>query len=115
MYRYLFRFFVMTITILSANLLTGAISDYLASYRNQYKPLVFTMVGMGIIVAVFYPLFVKLEGWVKTLSVKVIKSGKTFGGRYLGLILTFLVCVTVLTYFYMRMWYDIDLIRYIIP
>jgi hypothetical protein len=104
----------MTITILTANLLTGAISDYLATYRNQYKPLVFTLMGMGIIVAIFYPLFVKLEGWVKGLSVKVVKSGKALGGRYLGLIIIFLVCMTVLSYFYMKMWYGIDLIRYII-
>lgn len=109
MYRYLFRFFVMTITILTANLMTNAISDYMVSYKNQYKPLTFTLLGMGVIVVIFYPLFVKLEGWVKDISVKAIKSGKSLGGKYLGLILSFLVCMLVLTYFYAKMWYHINI------
>lgn len=109
MYRYLFRFFVMTLTILTANLLTNAISDYMVSYKNQYKPLTFTLMGMGIIVIIFYPLFVKLEGWVKDISVKAIKSGKSLGGKYIGLIVTFLICLLVLTYFYAKMWYHINI------
>ena len=109
MYRYLFRFFVMTITILTANLLTTALSDYMVSYKNQYKPVVFTLLGMGIIVLIFYPLFVKLEAWVKEISVKAIKSGKSLGGRYLGLIFTFLICMLALMYFYGKMWYHINI------
>lgn len=111
MYRYLFRFFVMTLTILTANLLTNAISDYMVSYRDQYKPLTFTLIGMGIIVIIFYPLFVKLETWVKDISVKAIKSGKSLGGKYIGLILTFLICLGILTYFYARMWYHINILE----
>lgn len=114
MYRYLFRFFVMTLTILTANLLTTAISDYMVTYKNQYKPLTFTLLGMGVIVVIFYPLFVKLEGWVKEISVKAIKSGKSLGGKYLGLILSFLVCMLVLMYFYGKMWYHINIFETLI-
>jgi len=114
MYKYLFRFFVMIVSILTANLLTTFLSDYLVSYKNNYKPLIFTLAGMGVIVLVFYPLFVKLEDWVKSLSLKVIRSGKSIGGKYPGLILTFIICMTLLTYFYMKMWYGIDLIRMIV-
>jgi len=77
MYRYFFRFVVTIVTILTANLLTNAISDYMISYKNHVKPLTFTLIAMGIIVVVFYPLFTKMEGWVKSLSVRVIKSGKS--------------------------------------
>ena len=74
MYRYFFRFVVMALTILTANLLTNAISNYMVSYKNQYRPLVFTFIGMSIIVMVFYPLFIKLESWVKDFSIKAVKS-----------------------------------------
>ena len=90
MYRYFFRFVVMTLTILSVNLLTGAISNYMVSYKNHYKPVAFTFLGMAITVVIFYPLFIKLESWVKTISMKAVKSGKSVAGKYLGLLFTFL-------------------------
>jgi dolichol kinase len=111
MYRYFFRFVVMTLTILTANLITNAISNYMVSYKNCYKPLVFTFIGMLIIVVIFYPLFIKLEIWVKDISVRVIKSGKSLAGKYLGLLFTFLTGLLVLSYFYAKMWYHIDFLQ----
>jgi hypothetical protein len=111
MYRYFFRFAVTAITILTANLITNAISDYMITYKNHIKPFTFTLIAMGIIIVVFYPLFVKLEDWVKSISVKVVKSGNSYAGKYLGLPLTFLVCLMILFYFYARMWYHIDFFK----
>ncbi len=108
MYRYFFRFVVMTLTILTANLLTNALSTYMASYKNHYKPFVFTFIGMAVIVVIFYPLFTKLESWVKGISVKAIKTGNSVAGKYLGLFLTFIIGLVVLFYFYARIWYNLD-------
>lgn len=110
MYRFFFRFVVTALTILTANILTNAVSDYMVSYKNHYKPVTFTLIGMAIIIVVFYPLFMKLEDWVKNISVKVVKSGNSYAGKYFGLPLTFLVCLLVLIYFYAKMWYHIDLV-----
>jgi hypothetical protein len=114
MYRFLFRFTVTTLTILTATLLTSAISDYMVSYRYSTKPLIFTFIGMAIIVVVFYPLFMKLEGWVEVISVRVVKSGRTLAGKYLGLILTLLCGILILFYFYARMWYHVDFFKILI-
>jgi len=114
MYRFFFRFFVTTLTLLTANLLTSAISDYMISYKSSYKPLTFTLIGMGIIVLVFYPLFIKLEDLVTKISVKAMKKGNSIAGRSLGLFLTFFVGMSVLLYFYARMWYHIDIFRILI-
>jgi phosphotransferase system glucose/maltose/N-acetylglucosamine-specific IIC component len=64
---------------------------------------------MGIITAVFYPLFAKIHGWINTLSKKIIKSGKSVAGKFLGMLLAFLVCFGILFYLYLRMWYGISL------
>jgi hypothetical protein len=111
MYRYLFRFIVMTLTILTANLVSNAISNYLVSYRNHFQPLLFTLTGMAITVAVFYPLFIKLESWIKNLSIRVIRTGNSVSGKYIGLFISFLFGIIVLFYFYARMWYHIDFVR----
>jgi len=66
---------------------------------------------MTIIVAVFYPLFMKMESWIKDISVKVIKSGNSFAGKYLGLSLTSLGGLLVSVYFYAKLWYHIDFVQ----
>jgi hypothetical protein len=111
MYNYLSRFIITAITILTANLLTNAISNYLINYKNHYKPFVFTLIGMGVIIVIFYPLFIKLEDWVKNISVRVVKSFNSLAGKYLGLILSFLACMLILFYFYAKMWYHIDFVK----
>jgi hypothetical protein len=109
MYRFSFRFVVMSITILTANLLTTALSSYLVTFKNHVRPLTFTLIGMAVIVVIFYPLFAKLEEWVKGISMKIIKKGKSLAGKYLGLALAFIACIIVLSYYYAKMWYHIDL------
>jgi hypothetical protein len=111
MYRKLFKFIVTILTILTANLLTTYISNYLTGYKYHLRPIVFTLVAMGIITLVFYPLFSKLEYWINSLSVKIVKSGSSFGGKYLGLMIVFLFCICILTYFYANLWYKIDLLK----
>ena len=111
MYRYFFRFVVMTLTILTVNLITNAITNYMVSYKDHYKPVAFTFIGMAITVVILYPFFLKLEDWVKVISVKAIRSGKSAGGKFFGLLLTFLAGLLILFYFYARMWYHIDLLK----
>jgi hypothetical protein len=111
MYRYFFRFVVTTLTILTANLLTTALSDYMITYKNHVKPITFALIAMAIIVVVFYPLFMKMEEWLKGISVRFIKSGNSVAGKYFGLTITFLGGLSVLLYFYTKMWYHLDLLK----
>jgi hypothetical protein len=114
MYKLFFRFTVTTLTILTANLLTTYLSDYLVSYRYAAKPLIFTFAGMLIIVVVFYPLFMRLETWVEKISVRIVRSGRSLAGKYLGLLLTLSAGILLLFYFYARMWFHIDFVRILI-
>jgi hypothetical protein len=110
MYKYLFRFIVTTLTILTANLITNAISNYMVTYRYSTRPIAFTFIGMMIIVVVFYPLFIRLEDWISGISVRFVKSGRSLAGKYFGLAAAFSGGMVILFYFYARMWYHIDFI-----
>ena len=114
MYRNLLRFVVMSVTILTANLLTTAAGNYFVTYRNHVKPLTFTLIGMAVTVIILYPLYAKLEEWVKNFSMKIIRKGKSLAGKYAGLALMFIACLLVLTWFYARMWYHIDLLKILV-
>jgi len=108
MYRYLFRFVVMTLTILTVNLISIAITGYMVSYKNHYKPIIFTFLGMAVIVVILYPFFIKLECWVKEISLRIVRSGRSVAGKYFGLLITFAVALLILCYFYGKLWYHIN-------
>ena len=111
MYGRMFKFFVTTLTLLAANLLTTYISDILVSHKYDIKPLRFTLISMGVIILVFYPLFMKLEDLLNLISKKFIKAGHSIAGKYVGLVIMFLVGLVILMYFYAKMWYNIDILK----
>ena len=111
MYRHLFKLVITTITILSVNLLTSYISNYMVNYKSHYKPLTYTLIEMGIVIVIFYPLFIKMEDWVNALSIKLVIKGRSIAGKYVGLLLAFAVSFSVLFYLYAKLWYTLDIIK----
>jgi len=111
MYSKLFKLVITTITILTVNLLTSYLTNYMISYKSHYKPLTYTMIEMGIMILIFYPLFIKMEDWLNILSAKIVRKGRSLAGKYLGLLLTFVVCLSVLFYLYAKLWYKLDVIK----
>jgi hypothetical protein len=114
MYRKIFNFAVAILTILSANLITTFITDKLISYKWEVRPLKFTLISMGIITLIFYPLFIKLQEWIDSFSRRFVKAGHSFAGKYLGLFLMFAAGLLILTYFYLKMWYHMNLFQMIL-
>jgi hypothetical protein len=114
MYRKLFNFAVTTLTILTANLLTTCITDKLISYKWELKPLRFTLASMAVITVIFYPLFIRLQQWLDRISRRYVKSGHSLAGKYLGLLFTFALGMLLLTFFYAKMWYDVNLFQVIL-
>lgn len=111
MYRRLFNVAVTTLTILTINLLTTFFTDKLISYKWELRPLRFTLISMGIITVVFYPLFIKFEDWLNRFSKRFIKAGHGVAGKYIGLLLMFTAGLLVLTYFYAKQWYNINIFK----
>ncbi|HEX2974651.1 MAG TPA: hypothetical protein VHO68_01840 [Bacteroidales bacterium] len=114
MYRKLFNFSATLITLLSANLLTSWIADKLISYKWEVKPLRFTLISMGIIAIVFFPLFTWLQKWIDRLSRKFVKAGHALAGKYIGLFFMFITGLFILMCFYAHLWYGINVLKMII-
>ncbi len=112
-YRKIFKFVVFTLTILTANLFTDFIGNYLDSFKKLYPPFWFTLLKMGIIVIIFYPSFQILEHWIGKFSKNVIETGKSLAGKYTGLLLAFVICMIVLIYCYLQVLYDINVFDYL--
>ncbi|MBN2167453.1 MAG: hypothetical protein JW717_14350 [Marinilabiliaceae bacterium] len=113
MYKHLFKFAVLSITILTAELLTDFITNKLISHKWEYHPIRFTLISMAIITILFYPLFTKLEEWINRFSKRFIKAGHSYFGKYIGLLLMYLIALLILTFFYAQMWYNINIFNYL--
>lgn len=114
MYKHLLKFAVLSITILTAELVANLITDYLVSYKWEFRPIRFTLISMAVITIIFYPLLTKLEQWLNKYSKKFIKAGHSYFGKYLGLFLMYILSLSILTYFYAQMWYNINLLDYVL-
>jgi hypothetical protein len=112
-YRKVFRFMVFVLTILTANLISDFLSNYLVSFKSYYRPIPFTLLAMGIIVLIFYPSFQVLDHWISKLSKNVVETGKSLAGKYFGLFLAFFIAILILTYLYLQVWYDINIFDYL--
>ncbi|HLO61259.1 MAG TPA: hypothetical protein VK179_21085 [Bacteroidales bacterium] len=113
MYKKLFNFTATLFTLLTANLVTGYITDKLISYKWQVKPLRFTLISMGIIALIFFPLFTWLQQWIDSFSRRFVKAGHNLAGRYLGLLFMFVIGLFVLMCFYAHVWYGINVLKMI--
>lgn len=109
-YRHFFKFMVFVLGILTANLVTIWIDNYMLSYRFNYSPHVFTCIGMGVVLLIYYPLFMYLDKWTTKFGDHFLKAGKKFGGRKLGSFLAFIFGLLILFYFYGREWFNSNVI-----
>ncbi|MDA3929970.1 MAG: hypothetical protein PF541_13550 [Prolixibacteraceae bacterium] len=105
-YRKIFKFMVLILGILLANLVTIWIDNYMLSYKWKYSPHVFTWIGMAIVIVIYYPLFTHIDKWSTLAGNKVLKAGKKLAGRRLGSIIAFLVALLILYFLYGLEWFE---------
>ncbi|GEM_PF-831486 len=108
-FRHLFKAFVLILTILSVNLLTAYLDNYLSDYRGQLDALTFTLLGMGVVVLLFYPLFAWMDQGVDRIAREFLALGKRLIGRKLGMMLAFLAGFYGLFYLYGELWFKTNL------
>lgn len=104
------KFAILSLSILSASL----ISDYAVSYFSSWSGKNYKGVAMGMFVTVivFYPLFSLLERYIKKASSSYIKSSKKMAGSsFFGLIIGYALAILVLFIMFAIVWYDLNPVR----
>lgn len=113
-YRNIFRFMVLILGILLANLLTMWIDQFMLSYKWRYASHASTLIGMGIVVVIYYPLFTRIDKWATKIGDRFLKAGKKMLGREIGSFFAFLAALLVLFYLYGREWFNSNVLRSLI-
>ncbi|MFA9390582.1 MAG: hypothetical protein ACERKD_12275 [Prolixibacteraceae bacterium] len=102
----IFKFMVLILGILFANLLTIWIDNFMLSYKWTYPPHISTWMGMAVVVIIYYPLFTKIDKWSTRAGDKFLKAGKKFVGREIGAIFAFLAGLFILFVLYGLEWFN---------
>lgn len=104
-YQKIFRFMVLVLGILLANLITIWLDEYVQTFRNNYKPYVFTLLAMLVVVVIYYPLFRYIDKWATKAAETFVRAGRKLVGRKIGAIFAFFVALAIIAILYGYEWY----------
>lgn len=103
------KFLLMFVSVLAANLLSNLLTAFmLARMRTEFTPAAATVLAMLVLVVFLMPLFAYLDTWATALSKFLLRTGKKFLGRTIGLLAVFLALLALLYYGYARLWFGWD-------
>jgi hypothetical protein len=104
-HRKIVNLFVFIISILSVNLITDRITNYLLEHKHMTHPAKATLVGMFLTIAVLYPAFMWIDDLSEKLTKHFFKAGKKAGGKTIGLLIAFSLAIGILFFFYLHLWF----------
>ena len=107
--RKLTRYVILIFTILLADIIKELVLHLIGLEKDAHHPYSSTLIGMGIIVAVFYPMFTIMEKALEYITESYVKTTKgATGGSIKGLMIAFSVGFLVLYSAYLKVWFNIN-------
>lgn len=110
MMRHITRAVIFTFSILTSYLVTGAIEERVLLETERYRPLTATLLGMGIIVLIFVPIFAYTEKITEAIVKAGLQQTKSGAGKIFGVIIFVGIVFLILLALYVDRWFDVSLI-----
>lgn len=108
--RKLSKYVILIFTILLADIIKEIILHYIGFHRNFRHPYTSVALGMGIIVLVFYPLFLLMEKITEKIAESYISNTqKIAGGNMKGLFIALVLGLGILYFVYLKVWFNINI------
>ena len=101
---------VLMISVLTVNLLTGYITDYIIHYKVDINPYKFTVIAMVGLVFILVPAYSYMSGRIEILIARTLLSGSSSFGKIMSLLLSFAIIFSVLFAIYLNEWFHINLL-----
>lgn len=110
MYKKLFNFMVLMISVLTLDLLTGYITNYIVHYNTELNPYKFTAIAMVTLVFILVPAYSYMNEYIQVLVAKALVSGSNSFGKIIGLLVSFSLIFGVLFSIYLKQWFHISIL-----
>lgn len=109
MKRHITRALIFVVTVLVTYLVTALLEDRVLLETERFRPATATMLGMGIIVLVFVPVFAYTERITEAVIRASLRQSKT-AGPIIGAILFVCVVLVILFALYLDRWFDMSIV-----
>jgi len=110
MMRHLTRAVVFSVTVLVSYLVTGALEDLHPSETEHFRPLTATLLGMGIIVLIFVPVFAWTEKFTEAIVKAALRQSRSGAGKIIGALLFVIIVFVILLALFLDRWFERSLI-----
>lgn len=99
---------VFILTILAAGLAVEYVKHFIKFKTGFHDKYMLTLVGMAVIVAIYYPVFKLVHYLTENLTKKFVRTSQRHAGNeLLGIMLAFLIGGGILFLIYLHQWYGI--------
>lgn len=102
---------VLMISVLTLNLLTGFITNYIVHYKIDINPFKFTAIAMLALVFILVPAYSYMSTQIEMLVARLLVSGSNSFGKIIGLLLSFAIIFGLLFTIYLKQWFNISLLE----
>jgi len=110
MMRHITRAVIFAVSILASYLLTGAIEERVLHETERYRPLLATLIGMGVIVLIFAPVFAYTEKITEAAIKAGLQQTRSGAGRVFGVILFVSIVFIILFALFLNRWFDMSIL-----
>lgn len=101
------------ISVLTLNLITGFVTDYIVHYDIGINPYKFTGIAMLTLVFILVPAYSYMKPKIELLVARVLVSGSNSFGKNMGLLLSFIAIFGILFVIYLHEWFGINLFHFL--
>lgn len=102
------RAIIFTVTVLASYLCTGLLEEYLLGETERFRPVTATLLGMGVIVLIFVPVFSFTERITESVVAASLKQTSRGAGRIIGIVLFTLLVFATLFSLYLNKWFGLS-------
>ncbi len=108
MMKFITRAVIFSVSILSSYLITGAIEERVLSETERFRPLTATLIGMGVIVLVFVPVFAYAERITQAAVKAGLQQTKAGAGKIVGVLVFVVIVYLILFALFLDRWFSIS-------
>ena len=105
---------VFMISVLTAEILSEYIMDYILGLKKNSNPYIDTLIGMGVLAFIFFPLLTFIEKYLRLITADYLKhTKKSIKTGFIGLLVAVVIALAILYHFYLMQWHGINIFKVI--
>lgn len=111
MMKFVTRAVIFSVSILVSYLITGAVEDRVFVETERFRPFTATLIGMGLIVCIFAPVFAYADRITEAAVKASLQQTKSGAGKVIGVVVFIAVVYIILFALFLDKWFNMSILQ----